>query len=427
MRGNVATSDGNAVDRAIMVSMTIIGGATLLHRRLCFSSLVSRNKWLCLYYIFIGISAFWSDMPMASVTQWTKDIGNIIMVLIVLSEKQPEEAVRACIMRCSYLLVPASVLLIKYYPNIGRAYDLWTHRPIIVGATLDKNHFGATMLVFWLGLCWSFLDLRAQAAIKGKDRFAYFLLAAMTGWLLVKSNCATAILCTCLGTAILVGMACSAIRWRVLAFRTRHLVLIAGLSFGSFGFGKYILDSVGRDVSLTGRTDIWKRALTLNEAESETVAGESIVDAWNWGFQTAADTLFGAGYCGFLTTERAQKLSEGYYYKIKMVHNGYLETYLNCGLIGLTLLITAMTVPLRNIQKRIAEGSSLLVLRLAFLIAVALYNITETVLSGLSPIWFVFLLLAIEFPAARRPIAVLKETVSRRVAPNFSSRLGAPV
>ena len=42
------------------------------------------------------------------------------MILVALSDPRPLEAVRAVLRRLCYLLISLSVVLVKYYPEIGR-------------------------------------------------------------------------------------------------------------------------------------------------------------------------------------------------------------------------------------------------------------------------------------------------------------------
>ena len=48
-----------------------------------------------------------------------------IMALIVLTEPDPEEALKRLMKRCAYVVVPVSILWIKYYPELGRGFSPW--------------------------------------------------------------------------------------------------------------------------------------------------------------------------------------------------------------------------------------------------------------------------------------------------------------
>ena len=69
------------------------------------------------------------------------------MILIVLTDEQPVAALSRLFSRTAFILMPFSLLFIKYYPNLGRAYDPWTGRQMITGLTPDKNMLGVITFV----------------------------------------------------------------------------------------------------------------------------------------------------------------------------------------------------------------------------------------------------------------------------------------
>ena len=90
---------------------------------------------------FSPLSVLWSDFPFITFKRWFRDLGNYLAILVVLSDPRPLEAIRALLRRLSYLLIPLSILLVKYYPN-GREYSIWTG-PDCSGATTSKNMLGS--------------------------------------------------------------------------------------------------------------------------------------------------------------------------------------------------------------------------------------------------------------------------------------------
>ena len=63
--------------------------------------------------------------------------GHPIMALIVLTEPNLEEALIQLMKRCAYVVVPVSILFIKYYLDLGVRYDPWT------GAQMTcRHHYG---------------------------------------------------------------------------------------------------------------------------------------------------------------------------------------------------------------------------------------------------------------------------------------------
>ena len=48
------------------------------------------------------------------------------MALIILSEAKPSAAVSSVLRRCAFVLLPLSIVFIKYFPWLGRGYSDWT-------------------------------------------------------------------------------------------------------------------------------------------------------------------------------------------------------------------------------------------------------------------------------------------------------------
>src|SRR2546426_11639886 len=59
-------------------------------------------------------------------------------------------SVETVIKRCAYVLIPLSIVFIKYYPELGRFYDEWTGRAFYTGVTTNKNLLVYLLLVFGL-------------------------------------------------------------------------------------------------------------------------------------------------------------------------------------------------------------------------------------------------------------------------------------
>ena len=165
----------------------------------------------------------------------------------------------------AYFLVTASILVIKYYPNVGLRYDDWSgyHN---VGIAQSKNMLGGSCMVLGLFLFWHFL--RVWHADKSKARRNELrlvgLLLVMIGWLLHKSHDATATLCLLIGIGIifLTGR-----RWISKEFiGTYVLIALVGLLFCEFAFG--ILDRVGQLTghleTLLGRKQLWRQCLAID-------------------------------------------------------------------------------------------------------------------------------------------------------------------
>jgi O-antigen ligase len=204
-----------------------------------------------------------------------------------------------------------------------------------------------------------------------------------------KAHSATAISCTVLGAGLLLGARSQLFKRRVQkleAWVAATVCLI--LLFQVTGVGKVILkefsEAVGRDPKLHGRSEIWGGVL-----------------------KEQINPLLGTGFYSFWSPERNERISKdlGFYYELGTAHNGYIETYLNSGILGLALLLAVLASALKGIKSQVLTGSGLGPLRLAFLVDVIVYNVTESAFDRLVPLWFALLLIVVEYRSfAARPV-----------------------
>ncbi len=87
------------IDKATFLFLIAAGLIVLLRRGADWRQIIQRNKWLFVYFLYLGLSVLWSDSPFVAFKRWVKDAGNVVMVLIVLSEKDPIQAVKALLAR----------------------------------------------------------------------------------------------------------------------------------------------------------------------------------------------------------------------------------------------------------------------------------------------------------------------------------------
>jgi O-antigen ligase len=376
--------EGNATDRNILLVLLFLGVITLVKRRVSWWTFISTNRLLLLFYIYLAASVLWAEYPFVAFKRYIKDIGNVLMILVILTEKRPVEAIRHVFVRCAYVLVPLSVLFIKYYPDIGRYYHRWTYEALYSGVTTNKNSLGVLAMTSGLFLLWSVMEgqkkprLGARVAVLISEA----AVLAMCVWLLQMANSATSLVCLVIGSATLLACRLKYTRTypRLVTCSMVGMLVLSAVFLLSPDARGLVASSVGRDPTLTTRTDIWAGALDLK-----------------------TDVLFGAGYASVWLTEAGRNLAEEL--KIPHVHNGYLETYLNTGLIGATLLVLLLLTGGRSAAKRLSEGSALGALYMALFLSGVIYNYTEVTFNVNNVVCFNLWLIAINYPAAAEKIA----------------------
>jgi len=374
-----ALEEGNGLDRAVFSILILLALVILLLRSLNWGGFLARNLFLAAFVFFALTSVMWSDFPFVAFKRWFRDLGNYLMILVALSDPHPLEAVRALLRRLCFLLIPLSILLIKYFPYIGKLYEVWSGNNMFVGAATSKNMLGVVCLVSGIVFFWDTLSRwpdrkqrRAKLAV-----FVNLILFAMTLWLLNLSNSATSKVCLLVGCLVIAATHMGQIKRHPAILKTLIPVTLCAYMVLQFGFGINgdLAGMVGRNATLTGRTDLWKLLLSMH-----------------------TNPLLGTGYESFWLGPRLAFVWQNFAGGINEAHNGYLEVYINLGLIGLSLVAAFLVASYRSIGRALSAQSSLASLSLALWTVLLFYNLTEAAFKSSQLIWVTFLLAVISIP-----------------------------
>jgi O-antigen ligase len=361
--------EGNPYDRGIQTVLMVAGLIVLMKRRPNWNALFTKNRWIWLYFIFGAISFLWSDYPLVSLKRWFKALGNVIMVVVILTEDRPYEAIGVILRRLAFLLLPLSVLLIKYYPELGKTY----HRglPMYMGVADQKNGLGQICLFCGIYFCWKLLLNRREGIELGRRlHFSiYLIILPMLAWLFHMANSATSLACMIVAVGLFVVA-----RQPVVAREPSRVLVFCIACIVLFGIMEYFFDVLNTIITMLGR----RQDLTTR------------VPMWNDLLGMVKNPIVGFGYESFWLGDRWQYMYEKW--KItSQAHNGYLEMYLNMGLIGLFFLLCWILSGLRKVNRHLAIDYKAAMLRLCFIVIVVLYNWTEATFYGNTTMWLLFL------------------------------------
>ena len=117
--GGASTLEGSPIDSLVFFILIFAAFVALARRRLNWSAVISENWPIFLFYAFLLISVLWANSPFISFKRWFKEFGNIAVLLVILTDPRPQQAVRAVFVRCACLLLPLSFVLIRYYPLLN--------------------------------------------------------------------------------------------------------------------------------------------------------------------------------------------------------------------------------------------------------------------------------------------------------------------
>jgi exopolysaccharide production protein ExoQ len=366
------SESGNPVDRVIYLAL-IGGGVFALMGRKQMASIghiLKENIFFVLFFAYCALSISWSDYPYVALKRWIKDMGILLMVLIIITAPGHPEPLKWVLRRCAYVLIPLSITLIKYFPEYSKHYDPWSGYATYIGVSTSKNILGILCLMLGLFFTWEIIT-----KWRTKKDPTDFVLLGMILWLLFLSQSLTSMLVLIIGMGLLIF-------FHVLGERVNpvfgYVVLIilffaaVDVFFESEISGTFF-EMLGRDRTLTGRTKIWDAVIQL-----------------------VSNPLIGSGYESFWLGERLAKLWATFWFRPNQAHNGYLEIYLNLGWIGLTLFAGVVVTAYLHSRQAIAVQFEYGVFRLVIWLTALMLNMTEAVFKGSSPIWMLFLIVMMD-------------------------------
>ena len=339
-----------------------IAGIVLFYRaRLAALVALRSNPFLWLFLLWCAASVLWSPYPSATLKKVIQYAGVLAIALsFQCASWQParfENVTRTTASWIILLSVPFTLL----FPDIGIHHGGDTDGKW-KGLTTNKNSLGliaAFAMIFWL-----------HAWLRGAERLrraAPWMLLSFVIMVLAQSGTAFGVAVIC-GSYILFMMRPP--------FDYRGLVLPAALVgittvlmlwlvmtmiVGSPGFADVfgpIAGLFGKDLSLTGRTDIW--ALTLEEASRH--------------------PLHGIGYGAFWLgpDSRAGWIIDILYWVPWQGHNAYIDIYNETGLVGLALVVLFLIYHALQLRRLARIDRASYTLHAAIFIYVVLTNVVET-------------------------------------------------
>lgn len=346
----------------------------LLNYLITFVLLVLR--WKKVVYIFrkdrfigllVGIavfSIFWSFIPSMTKTRSIALVGTSLFGLYLASRYTLREQLKLLGWMFGLVLV-LSLLFAVALPKYGIMGG--THAGAWRGIYVHKNVFGKVMVLSTIILLLLALDVK-------KQRWLLWLGVGLSFGLLVMARSTTSLLnLVMLLTVIPIYQT---LRWRYILMLPAVLTLLTvsgSVSLWVTTNLDSLLGALGKDATLTGRTEMWPYIVEMIEKQP-------------W---------LGYGYSGFWQMQNwnspAAYVWRASGWMAPNAHNGFLDIWLQLGLLGFSIfLLGFLTTLLRGLNwVRLLRGSEGLwpVLYLTYTL---LTNLTETSLMIQNDVFWVF-------------------------------------
>lgn len=302
--------------RQILYSFVfLLSFISLLPKRYLLIDFVRAEKFLTLFLLWTFLSIFWSDFSFVSLKRWIQELGTVIVLVSALMHfRSADESLDYFkIILGTYIVL--SLLAIVLFPETAIQWKF----PAWRGLAVHKNilgQFSVMSLVFWSFVIYDKATTRKTLAI------VFWVLSLI---LLLGSRSFTSLLgaCTLVLLVVLFYIERTVIRTVIgkpasvfmvgLFFLTIVLVLtLRGDIITS------LFTSFGRDMTFTGRTEIW--ATVLEEAKNHLFFGTGFHGFWNIPDSDVLDLIY-----------------EEFIWIPNQAHSGYVDLLNETGIVGISI------------------------------------------------------------------------------------------
>lgn len=382
-----SSSPWDAAFFAVVLGVSLVIATS---RGVKWGKFLAANIPLMLIYAYFISSTIWSDDPMGSAKKIFKDFALLFVIGLIYSEKEPLQAMRAIFIRSACFLFPLSIVFDRWFPRLAREFSP-NGTMQFSGVTGQKNTLGEMVFILCAVLLWDYLEMRESQVGKSFlstvpwDQLILFLMGI---FILVQSQSKTALvaLFICIAFSIRIGWLLTA-KVRTLAFL--FVLSTPFLMFFTQEFGEMIqpiVAALGRDMTFTGRTNIWSHITWEN-----------------------VNPIIGCGYWIFWAGPKGQAISDSIAWKIPNAHCGYIDLYIDGGICALFVLFCVLAAYGFRLVKR-GHGNRFQQVRLGMFSAAIVYNLSESSFLRMGLLWFTTLLMIVDFPRMKQTIKKFHRT-----------------
>ena len=373
-RGNIEIIKNNPLDRNVLAALMVLGFIALIGRRHRFQLVLSDNGWLIAFFVFTLISLLWSVDPGTALKRWIRLAGDVIVILLILTERDPEETICRIMRRMAILFLPLSILLVRFYGQLGRIYTPYGTQ-MWVGVADHKNSLGALCAFTGIVLVWR--GLTRWPKVDWLDA----CLLALAVSLLLGSRSSTSAMVFVVGIVLLIVQSRLKKDARMLnrAIITVLIVLLVVQVVAVFFLNKSLapvfFSATGRDSSFTGRVPLWQKLIQMGSRAP----------------------LLGRGFMSFwLGDDRVTEVWRTFTDTPMTAHNGYIDIFLDLGIVGLLIFFFLLAQTYQNIIRSFEDNPRLGKLKIVLFAMVFFHNFTESTFGRpFAFLWLLFLLSSI--------------------------------
>jgi exopolysaccharide production protein ExoQ len=356
-------TDGSPLMKAIWACVYLVVAVYAVRHRREIAAIIRANRLLFLLVALAIISTAWSPAPAVTIRRSIALGFTTLFGVYFCSRYEIREQLKllGSVLAATIIL---SVFAELFVPSMFPPVD-----PLSLGGWngvfLQKNDFGRV-----LALLAVVMTVRTRRSTKTTIFYAAVLLALLV--IIAKTESRTALLITIV--MVLAVVASSGIRWKrrtLVTLGPACALLILLLACAAISFRAELAGLMGRDMRLTGRTEIWNLSLSA----------------------IAERPLLGYGYSAFWSgSEEGARVRQLVGWDVPNAHNGYIETALDLGIVGFLICFVAYGVAIRRAVAYVQNNSgNEAKWPLTYMLFTLLYCTTESAfLASNSIVWILF-------------------------------------
>jgi O-antigen ligase len=341
------------------------------------------------------MSVSWADYQSVSIKRWIRGIGDIVMALVILTEDDEKEAIEHILRRCAIILIPLSVIFVKYLRVYG-IFFAHTGSQMWVGVSTHKNNLALLCAFSAIFLVWRFLKSWP------KVHWADVCLLILDIYLLNGSKSATSMIVVIIGIGVffLEAMAKGDPKKLntgiVAGFVSVVVIQQVFMTILNQSVSAIFFSATGRNATFTDRLPLWKDLLRIGSGKA----------------------LLGAGFGSFWLGSLTYDLWAKHPWRPTNGHNGYIDVFMDLGLLGVILLGFWIFQTYAKARAGVEDHWGVGRLLLAYLMMILFHNVTESSLAmPTNFLWVLFLLTTIA--VVKRTAAPDQKNPSAPPVPSF--------
>jgi exopolysaccharide production protein ExoQ len=280
-----------------------------------FIRVASRQPWLLAFVAWGLLTVVWSEDPMLSLRRTLGLACTVALGFFLGMRFELKQLLRmtACALAIVVLASLAAVVLIPSFAIVSSMGGA------VRGVFIQKNTMARVIGVAVIVFTYLFLDSR-------RHRLLYLVPLFLSVALIALSKSATAVIVTFLTISLLAY-------FRLRLRPAQSVALFAFVLLLGLGPTLFVLNNtdsifafMGRDASLTGRTDLWQLSIAA----------------------VLQRPLLGAGWDVFWMGPEADAIRSAVHWQTPHSHNAFIDLALNTGLVGLAIFLASLFDCLRR-------------------------------------------------------------------------------